>query len=188
MNDIFVTSDTHFFHKNILKYQPDERPFDSVEEMNEKIIENWNAVVKPNDLIYHLGDFAFAQPHKVDGILRRLNGQKFFIWGNHDKSMHDKAVASHFQWMRNYHELKIEKQYVVLHHFPILSWNRMHHGALHFYGHTHGSIPYVFEGQSLDVGVDTNECKPYNVRELIATLKAMDVTPYDPREREGDPR
>jgi calcineurin-like phosphoesterase family protein len=76
----FFTADTHFFHARIIGYCT--RPFKTVEEMNEKIIANWNQAVKPEDVVFHLGDFAFKD-HKE--LLNRLNGTVVFIRGNHDK-------------------------------------------------------------------------------------------------------
>lgn len=82
MIETFFISDTHFGHKNILQYEPDARPFETVEEMNEVLIERWNSVVKSRDIIYHLGDFAFGK--RNISIASRLNGKKRLILGNHD--------------------------------------------------------------------------------------------------------
>ena len=79
---IWVTSDTHFNHANIIKYC--NRPFSSVEEMNETIIANWNKVVSERDIVYHLGDFALGDKSLIPNILRRLNGCIKVIMGNHD--------------------------------------------------------------------------------------------------------
>ena len=84
MGKIFVCSDCHFNHKNILKYEPEARPFETVEEMNEKIISNWNSVVSPEDTVYVLGDFAMGLPEKIPSIVERLNGKIIIIRGNHD--------------------------------------------------------------------------------------------------------
>ena len=61
MSDTSFIGDHHFFHKNILEYEPIARPFASVEEMNEAMVERWNSVVKPYDKVYHLGDFCFGR-------------------------------------------------------------------------------------------------------------------------------
>lgn len=167
MNEIWITSDSHFHHQNIIKYQPKERPFDSVEEMNEALIERWNEVVKPNDEIWHLGDFAFANKSKVLKILSRLNGKKYFIFGNHDGVMRSKEVQEHFEWMGDYRRTKMFGRHVVMFHYPIHSWNMMAHGSIHFYGHTHCSIPFLYHGRARDIGVDGNNLYPHNVRTLI---------------------
>jgi len=84
MSDVWVISDTHFSHHNIVhKFQP-TRPFDDVDHMNEMLIENWNKVVKPGDKVYHLGDVLFGQKEKFPPIWTRLNGKKRLVVGNHD--------------------------------------------------------------------------------------------------------
>lgn len=86
MNNIFFISDTHFGHRNILNFNDKEgksvRPFSTVEEMDEALIENWNRVVRPQDKIYHLGDVAI--PRKGLDCLARCNGDKILVRGNHD--------------------------------------------------------------------------------------------------------
>lgn len=81
--DIWLTSDTHFSHRKILEYEA--RPFSSTEEMDEALITNWNSVVKPNDLIFHIGDVFFSNAKRSEWIASRLNGRKILIDGNHDK-------------------------------------------------------------------------------------------------------
>lgn len=168
----WVTSDTHFFHKNILKYNPDSRPYASVDEMNEALVSNWNEVVAPNDIIYHLGDFAFANPRKIEKILKQLNGSIRLILGNHDRVMTNKYIAPYFEWVRSYHEAKIGGVKVCLFHYPIAEWNSAHHGAVHFHGHLHSNRVY---GRSMDVGCDSNMCKPYNMEDLVAHMGTLPI-------------
>lgn len=78
----WITSDLHFFHKNIINFC--NRPFNSVDEMNEKLIDEWNSKVKEDDWIYHLGDFAFCGHNKVLDLFSKLNGNILLIEGNHD--------------------------------------------------------------------------------------------------------
>lgn len=170
--DEWVTSDTHFFHKNILKYNPDSRPFTNVQEMNEALIERWNSLVKPDDIIYHLGDFAFASPKKIEGILKRLNGRIRGVFGNHDQSMRNPHIAKYFEWQREYAEIKVDGHKICLFHYPIHEWNRSHHGSLHFHGHLHSNRVV---GRSMDVGSDSNNCYPHNIRDLIAKLTARPI-------------
>lgn len=82
MKDIWVISDTHFQHQNIIKYC--DRPFETYQEADERMIENWNKVVKPGDKVYHLGDVYFGNAQTAWDLLARLNGQKRLILGNHD--------------------------------------------------------------------------------------------------------
>ena len=79
---IWFTSDTHFGHKNIIKFS--ERPFSDVEEMDEVMIRRWNEVVGKDDTVYHLGDFAFLSTGKLRQLISRLNGKICLVNGNHD--------------------------------------------------------------------------------------------------------
>ena len=80
--NIFFTSDTHFWHNNVIKFC--NRPFSSIEEMNDTIIENWNRVVDKNDIVIHLGDFCFCGSDKFKELVEKLNGRIYLILGNHD--------------------------------------------------------------------------------------------------------
>ena len=163
----FFISDTHFYHKNIIKYS--KRPFESVEEMNEEMTLRWNKKVGPNDRIYHLGDFGFAPRQTLNAILARLNGQKFLIRGNHD---HEAVKLDGWGWVKDIYEAKINGVKVVLCHYGMRVWNESHHGALHLFGHSHGSLPG--NSQSMDVGVDTgNNFYPYSFDEVVAKLKTL---------------
>lgn len=79
--NIWFTSDTHFGHRNIIKFC--NRPWNTVEEMDNALIENWNKVVKPEDIVFHLGDFAFATNGRWKEIINSLNGHIYLIVGNH---------------------------------------------------------------------------------------------------------
>jgi len=181
--NIFVSSDHHFGHQNILKFCPESRQFDSIEEHNEQLIIRHNSVVNQNDDVYFLGDFAFMPADKILTILKRLNGHKHFIFGNHDKQMKKPGkIQDQFVWMKDYYELKIDKNLpIVMFHYPMYSWNRMHHGALHFYGHTHSGIPEMFSGRGKDIGVDSNNCYPWNVEDLMVAMDKCSVV--DARDR-----
>src|SRR5579863_2896472 len=80
----WFTSDTHFGHTNIIRYC--NRPFKDAGEMDRAMVENWNALVKPEDTIYHLGDVSFSSPDRTKHILSNMNGHKILILGNHDRS------------------------------------------------------------------------------------------------------
>ena len=104
MNKIFFTSDHHFGHKNIIKFC--NRPFESIDEMNEELISRWNAKVGPNDEVYHLGDFALCTTNEFTDIIGRLNGIIYLIGGNHDgTAMSNRKV---FKWIKDYFELKVK--------------------------------------------------------------------------------
>ena len=80
---IYFTSDTHFYHKNIIKYC--NRPFKDEIDMNNKLIDNWNSIVTNNDTVYHLGDFALTSYNNLKDIFNKLNGNIILIRGNHDR-------------------------------------------------------------------------------------------------------
>lgn len=135
MPEIFLISDTHFSHKGILEFNAKsgrgkERPFESVEEMDEILVQNWNSVVKPEDKVYHLGDVSI--PRKGLKHLARCNGKKRLIKGNHD-IFRVRDYAEYFEDIRAYHTL--EK--FVLSHIPLHPtfveerWKGNIHGHLH---------------------------------------------------------
>jgi|ERR1700722_3415176 len=180
---IHFISDTHFGHANIIKYS--KRPFSSVEEMNRKLIENWNARVAPDDIVWHLGDFAFMKPDQFMRLLERLNGRKHVVLGNHDKvivhNKHELLNSKLLASIQNYAELKIDGQMIVLFHYGQRVWNRSHHSSIHLYGHSHGSLPP--HGKSVDIGVDskeiTDEYRPVSLDEVFAYIAKRDKTVVD---------
>lgn len=83
MSNLFLIADTHFFHHKILEFEAAARPFSNVEEMNEAIVDRWNSTITKRDTVWHLGDVCFGHVENLN-ILRRLNGTKHLIPGNHD--------------------------------------------------------------------------------------------------------
>lgn len=169
---IFFTADTHFYHKNILNIDLEHRPFNSIEEMNEVLIKNWNNKVTNKDETYILGDFSFGNKEQTINILNRLNGQKYLIKGNHDKVVKYQEVSNKFAWVKDYYEIK-KKQVgyrIILFHYPIQSWNGKHYGSLHFYGHVHSGShrDMMIENNSYNVGVDVNNYEPISLEEVVS--------------------
>jgi len=168
MTDVWFTADTHFFHKNICNYS--NRPFKSLEEMEETLFYNWNKLVKPGDLIYHLGDFAMTWDKKedavkVDNLLKKLNGNKQLIIGNHDRA----AVHQSKQWSlaTNYKSIKVGNQKIILSHYCHRVWHHMHRGSWHLFGHSHGNLTLPENsGPCMDVGVDCCGFHPINFEEI----------------------
>lgn len=175
---LWLISDTHWGHKNIIEYS--KRPFSSIEDMDEALIKNWNALVQPNDDVWHLGDFAFMKYMQFTTVLRRLNGKINVVLGNHDKviieNKKDLLTSNLLNSIQDYKEVKYEGKNLILFHFPIKSWNKKHHGAIHCFGHVHSAIPAF--AKSVDVGVDnkeiTSEYRPISFDELV---KFMDKRP-----------
>lgn len=168
-------SDTHWGHTNIIKYS--NRPFSSVPEMNEALIKNWNAVVQPNDTVWHLGDVAFCKYPEFKSIISRLNGNKNLVYGNHDKMIEQNEAEllrlGLFKSIQNYAEISVQGTKVILFHYGMRVWNKSHHGSILLYGHSHGSLPPF--GKSVDVGVDskeiTSEYRPVSEHEVLAYMK-----------------
>lgn len=157
----FFTADTHLGHDNIIKYC--NRPFSSVEEMDETIIKNWNSVVSKTDTVYHLGDFSFRDPLIY---LRRLNGNIVHIEGNHDKKFLEK-----FDRIYKMKTIVIDKITIVLCHFAMRVWEKSHFNSWHCYGHSHGELESY--GKSYDVGVDNNNFSPVSFEELKTIMQKL---------------
>lgn len=137
----FYIADTHFDHKNVLAF--DNRPFSSVEEMNNVLIQNWNKVVGPGDHVYILGDFHWGKAKDWSRILSKLSGNKHLIRGNHDLKMPiAPEVRKHFVDVADYREIKDGDQHIVLCHYPMPAFKNMYYGWLHFYGHVHNTAEH----------------------------------------------
>ena len=112
MNDIFFISDTHWYHNNIIRLC--ERPFESIAEMNEVLVNNWNNIVRPGDIVYHVGDFINPRGTRANKFLDRLNGTVFLAQGNHDSK---KALYRFPQWAPRYY-LNVGDYKFLLQHYP----------------------------------------------------------------------
>lgn len=186
-NEVYFTSDTHFGHKNILKYSERTRPYASVEEMDAALVDNWNKRVKPDDLVFHLGDFAFHRKEDVlINIFRQLNGKIVLVLGNHDELVRqhaDALLALNVHSIHSYIDAKIDGQHIAMCHYPLASWNRAHHGAWNLHGHCHGTYPPV--GLQLDVGSDSyvfddgKGCELLSFEEVRAYMGARQIVTVD---------
>ena len=166
---IFFTADLHLGHTNIIKYC--NRPFQTVEEMNERLIGNWNDAVSDKDDIYVIGDFAFMGTKHAEEILKRLKGRKYLLRGNHDKSLNETMALKYFEWIKDYYVLKVPKpnnlaQKIVLFHYALRTWDSAHYGAWNLYGHCHGNLKDDSETLSLDVGVDCHNYRPISYEDV----------------------
>ncbi len=184
MSEPFFTSDTHYFHENIIRFS--NRPFETVEEMNEAMIERWNAKVKKGDLVYHLGDFALkCSKADATSILDRLNGQIILIRGNHDSVA--EQLKHRFAAVKDYDEISIKdddaphngKRKIILLHYAMRVWHSSHHGSWHLYGHSHGSLPDDPNSLSFDVGVDCWGFAPLSYQEVKAVMAGKTFKPVD---------
>lgn len=180
MSKIFFTSDHHFGHKNIIKYS--NRPFNSVDEMNEIMIQKWNEKINIEDEVYYLGDMGLNSPGKLRKILERLNGKIYLIRGNHEFSA--QACHSRFEWIKDYFELVVKdeefergEQMIILFHYSIRNWNASHYGSYHLYGHSHGTLFDDPNSLSFDIGVDCHNFYPLSYEEIKKKMKTKSWKP-----------
>ena len=171
----WFTSDLHFRHKKIVEYT--KRGQETTQENHDSwLIDLWNSQVKAGELVWHTGDFCFSRDvDEIEDILRKLNGVKHFIKGNHDdrKILTELKKRNAISWWGDYKEIKLGKQTAVLFHFPMAIWHKQHYGSIHLHGHSHGS--YVQEsGKILDVGLDS----AYNIFGKHKFFTEEDVLEY----------
>jgi calcineurin-like phosphoesterase family protein len=172
----YLTADQHFGHSGIIGLC--NRPFGSVEEMNDAMREAWNSVVKPGDSVIHLGDFAHHYPaDKLPKLFASLNGRKHLISGNHD----DKATKS-LAWesIRDIGFVSVDSQKLVVCHYAMRTWPGIGRGAIMLYGHSHGRM--AGNVQSTDVGVDALGFRPLRLNEIKARMAKLPLL-VDPEAR-----
>jgi calcineurin-like phosphoesterase family protein len=159
----YFTADTHFGHHNGI--EQNRRPFPSVAEMNAAMIDRWNAVVGPEDEVWHLGDFAYKSARPVQGILSELNGHKHLILGNHDAPKTRTLPWASVSQMK---EVLVDGQRIFLCHYPMMSWPAMNRGAIHLHGQVHGK--QLGPAGSIDVGVDEWEFRPVSLPQILERI------------------
>lgn len=145
----FIIADLHFFHKGAIQF--DGRPFRTVQEMNQRLIENWNKVVKAEDTVYVLGDMFFKAKHdEVIQVLEQLNGKIIVVFGNHEKALmtNNQAITEYIHETHHYlevpYEYKGEHHRLVLSHYPIPLFNgHFRDNHTHLYGHVHRTEEYL---------------------------------------------
>ena len=176
---IWVTSDSHMGHPKILEYC--DRPFSSVEEMDNELIKRWNNNVKENDIVYHLGDFTLGGPSIAAKYFLLLNGKISIIAS---KSHHDRMWINTNRYYYSKSGYKVEiptdsvtsylepttGNFIVFCHFPFAVWDRAFHGSYHLHGHSHGR--YNANGKILDVGVDCHNYTPISLDNAIHIIDA----------------
>lgn len=179
----FFSSDYHLGHKNVIKY--DNRPFKDINHMNEAIITNHNNVISNNDDFYFLGDFSFDKS-KTESFLERLNGNLHFIKGNHDRSDMIRLYRKYGTYLGQLDELSVKNQQFILCHYSMRVWNRSHHGSIHLYGHSHGSIDKEPWGKSMDVGIMMNDYKPFEFSDIMKIMNKREILSIDHHERKSN--
>lgn len=167
----YYISDMHIGHKNALKF--DGRPFQSVEEMNETLIVNWNRKVTDEDDVWVLGDFCYRSEKDPALYLKQLKGKKHLIIGNHDKvTVNSSSALSYFESVERLQHIKDREYNVIVCHFPLADWNAKHRGSYHIYGHIHNNKDEVYEfmkrqERALNAGCMINNYEPVTIEELI---------------------
>lgn len=187
--NLFFTSDAHFCHANILKY--DKRPFKHVDEMNEEIIENWNSKVGDDDIVFYLGDLSFDKDgRKTREIVHRLNGEIHYILGNHDREK-DIRKLDRFKTVSDYMHLTVVdadgnrgEQGIIMSHYPMLTWDKAHHGNFMLHGHEHGSLmqnpayDWYYKFKVLDVGCNMHDYSPLSYQEIKDYMKDKEMVQH----------
>lgn len=140
--------------------------------MDSVLIEKWNEVVGKRDIVYHLGDFAFANEKFIRTLIQKLNGQIFLIRGNHDRFSPRKYLEWGIKWVGDYKRINIGRQKVILSHYAMRVWDCKHHGSYMLYGHSHGCLEDDDKfGRTMDVGVDSNNFYPYSYETIHSRLR-----------------
>ena len=155
-NRIWITSDTHFCHKNILVYEAASRPFKDRDEMNEELIRRWNEKVADTDVVFHLGDFSFGSRNRVKDIASRLNGRKFLLLGNHDREHFWNWIDLGFAGVFKF-PFKMDGRFIFSHE-PL---DEIPDGMVNIYGHVHGSAYFnTVDANRLCACVERWACAP----------------------------
>ena len=166
----YYIADTHFGHYNIIKL--DERPFETAEEMDRKLIENWNNKVTEKDDIWIVGDFAFRNGNPIDYYAKLLKGHKHLIMGNHDK-LNNEAKHCFDSIDNGIRQIQDKNERIVLCHYPLAEWNGYYRGAYHIYAHIHNNLNPVYHymktmDKALNAGCMINNYEPVTLEELIS--------------------
>jgi calcineurin-like phosphoesterase family protein len=173
----FFTSDTHFDDEYSLAYF--NRPFKSVDEMNQVMVEKWNSVVSDDDTIYHLGDFTLEDIRHFTKWASQLRGNIKILPGSHDGPWLKEFVATDKVQViaplvsLEFPELRAGEspQVIVLCHYSMQVWDRSNHSSWHLFGHSHGRLKGI--GLSFDVGVDCTEFIPLSLETVASKMATL---------------
>lgn len=180
---VWFTSDLHFWHKNICKYC--NRPYNTVEEMNQAIVDNWNSVVKDDDVVFVLGDLGFCGIEKLRILISQLKGTIIVIQGNHDSNkvlatLYNEKLIDNFDRLMSIEvggDEECPDQRLVLCHFPMIDWSDKERGAWMIHGHQH-QLPETPSCSVMhwDVGVDKNGMTPISFEQLKINITKQYVS------------
>lgn len=181
--NIWFTSDLHLGHKNIIEFCKDTRPGTTIDEHDSILVDRWNSVVKDSDVVYILGDECLGDRDSGYNHIKKLNGIKHLIRGNHTvlKKQEHRDI---FESISDIKEITIKlrsgkKQKIVMCHFPILVWNGMHYGSWLLFGHCHGSLQFDL-GKAMDVGIDNNpNFIPFSLVDIENNMLNREIRVWD---------
>ena len=162
----YYISDLHLFHNRIL--EKFNRPFSSVEEMHEVIINNWKNKVKDDDTVYILGDVGMYHAREIGNILNNLPGRKILVTGNHDfKNIHSSSYKKTFAKITSYLEIEDNGRNVILFHYPIEDWNGKYREYYHLHGHIHNNEDSLSQKERrFNVSAEVVDYTPVSLDEL----------------------
>lgn len=187
---VYYTSDLHFNHAKICEYE--KRPWNTVQEMNEGLIQNWNAVVDKDSIVYCLGDFCFHPRADIPEIRKRLNGHIVLVYGNHDNVKKQPDFYKCFDDVVGSDVVEDEidgcAMKLFLHHEPIPESEWRSFARMNLCGHVHGAwvdAPGKI-GLIMNVGVDVCDYRPMTFQSLMCR-PFRDPKPVDQRVRDFDP-
>lgn len=177
VSSTFFVSDTHFGHVNILKYEPEKRPFSSIEEHDEELIKRWNSVVKPADRVYHLGDVAINR--RCLSTVARCNGRKKLIRGNHDLW----SLKDYLPYFDDILSMRFFANLFIASHFPIHPSHMRVKFNIH--GHLHSNKvqmvhPYkkhetIDDPRYMNVSVEHTNLTPVSIDDVLKELKEREM-------------
>jgi calcineurin-like phosphoesterase family protein len=171
MSEIWLTSDTHLAHNKDFIWKP--RGFNSIEEMNETIIERWNSVVGYNDIVYHLGDVMLGNNEEGLKLLSQLNGNIILALGNHDTDTREKLFKTikNIKDVQMGYRIKVGKKTFVLSHYPQLVANMGEKKFIYsLHGHTHSQNKWSDVPHTYNVNMDAHNCYPVNLNTIIEDI------------------
>lgn len=187
--NIWFSSDPHYWHRNILKYCP-ERKFACVEEMNQALIDNWNAKVQPEDLVYELGDIFFCNNRLAREINKQRNGHKILVQGNHDKFRESEYLSLGYDMVARKLNFKYDGIFFQMCHYPYAPSKEVQaeliasgkgkelryldrrpedRGGWLLHGHVHQH--WKQKGRQINVGVDVWGLAPVHLDQILEIVK-----------------
>lgn len=181
--NVFFTSDLHFGHKNIIKYNPATRGYDSSDAMDASLINHWNSKVSDDDLVIIVGDISLHSLSYTEELMGYLKGDKIIVFGNHDQRLQKQLcnrnakINKHFIMSGDILSFVYNDNQFIACHYPIYEWPYMSNGAIHVHGHMHG-VPTNIKGKIIDIGWDAVGGKIIHADEVIELTQSLEIRPH----------